>query len=81
MFELMQLESAKSMVRWCPPNGTAGFARHSVSPCSLVPLPPARMSASGALRLRPDPERRVFSMRGDPPTSVKAPAAARSAPI
>ncbi len=31
MPELMQLDSVKSMIRKLPPNGTAGFARHSVN--------------------------------------------------
>ena len=34
---LMQLESVKSMMRYSPPNGTAGLARSRVSGSSRVP--------------------------------------------
>ena len=39
--ELMRFDSAKSMRRYCPPNGTAGFARSAVSGMSRLPSPPA----------------------------------------
>src|SRR6266481_231304 len=38
---LRQLESVKSMMRYMPPNGTAGFARFLVSGYSRSPWPPA----------------------------------------
>src|SRR6478672_10590595 len=41
-----QFESVKSMMRYRPPKGTAGFARSRVSGSSRVPLPPARMTAN-----------------------------------
>src|SRR5271157_172469 len=37
----MKLLSTKSMMRYFPPNGTAGLARSLVSGCSRVPFPPA----------------------------------------
>src|SRR5580698_7566861 len=40
--ELMQLERVISMMRYCPPKGTAGFARSRVSGNSRSPAPPAR---------------------------------------
>jgi hypothetical protein len=43
--ELTQLESVKSMIRYLPANGTAGFARLSVSTPRREPSPPARMTA------------------------------------
>src|SRR4029077_7856735 len=39
--ELMQLESVMSMMRYSPPNGTAGFARSRVSGHNRSPCPPA----------------------------------------
>ena len=44
--ELRQFDRAKSMMRNFPPNGTAGFARHSVSAPRRVPRPPARTMAT-----------------------------------
>ncbi len=41
MPELTQFDSVKSMMRNLPPNGTAGFARQSVSARSRSPRPPA----------------------------------------
>jgi hypothetical protein len=38
---LARLDSAKSISRYTPPNGTAGLARSSVSGASRVPAPPA----------------------------------------
>src|SRR5205814_10264640 len=46
MFELRQLDSAKSMMRNLPPKKTAGLARRSVSCFSRLPRPPASTSAS-----------------------------------
>ncbi len=43
--ELMQLESGKSMMRYFPPNATAGFAILDVSTPSRLPCPPARSMA------------------------------------
>ena len=42
---LRLLESVKSMIRYAPPKGTAGFARSRVSGSRRDPLPPARMTA------------------------------------
>src|SRR5262249_26158559 len=41
---LMQLDRVKSMMRYSPPNGTAGLARSRVSGSSRVPLPPAKIN-------------------------------------
>ena len=41
MPELTQLDSEKSMIRYLPPNGVAGFARLSVNCISRCPRPPA----------------------------------------
>src|SRR5215831_9215581 len=46
MPELTRLESTKSMMRYLPPNGTAGLARSRVRGWSLVPCPPAITNAS-----------------------------------
>src|SRR5215469_905487 len=43
--ELMQFDSAKSMIRNFPPKNTAGLARRSVSCFSLLPRPPASTRA------------------------------------
>ena len=42
---LRQFESVKSMMRYRPPNGTAGLARSRVSGSSREPLPPANTTA------------------------------------
>ena len=42
---LIQLDSAKSTIRYPPANGTAGFARSRVNGSSREPLPPASMTA------------------------------------
>ena len=39
--ELIQLLSGKSMIRYFPPNATAGFATFAVRTPSLLPCPPA----------------------------------------
>ena len=39
--ELMQLLSGKSIMRYLPPNATAGFATFAVRTPSLLPCPPA----------------------------------------
>src|SRR4051812_32108530 len=46
MPELTQLESAKSMIRYLPANGTAGLARLTDSTDRRSPCPPARMTAT-----------------------------------
>src|SRR5215203_1517583 len=43
--ELTQLDSVKSMIRYLPPNGTAGFARTDDRIESRSPSPPARITA------------------------------------
>src|SRR4051812_38360005 len=45
MPELAMFDSTKSMMRYRPPNGTAGFARSRVSGESREPLPPAMIKA------------------------------------
>src|SRR5215471_9160989 len=42
MLALARLDSAKSISRYRPPNGTAGLARSAVSGLRRVPAPPAR---------------------------------------
>src|SRR5699024_9839881 len=39
--ELIQLLSGKSIIRYFPPNATAGFATFSVNTPNLLPWPPA----------------------------------------
>src|SRR4051812_26659086 len=41
--ELAQLERTKSMMRYFPPNGIAGFARFSARILRRLPSPPARI--------------------------------------
>src|SRR5215813_7687013 len=41
--EWRQLLSVKSMIRYRPPKGTAGFALSAVNGCNREPIPPARM--------------------------------------
>ena len=45
MSELTQFDSVKSMIRYLPPNGTAGLARSWDRIDSRSPSPPARMTA------------------------------------
>ena len=45
MSEFEQLESVKSMIRYLPPNGTAGFARSEDRIERRSPSPPARITA------------------------------------
>src|SRR5579884_1771175 len=47
MPELTQLLRVKSMMRYLPPNGTAGLARSRESTLSRSPCPPARIAAMG----------------------------------
>ena len=54
--EFRRFDSAKSMSRYCPPNGTAGLARSSVRGMSRLPSPPARTMPN--------------TLRVDMPTSV-----------
>ena len=45
MSELTQFDSVKSMIRYLPPNGTAGLARSCDRIERRSPSPPARMTA------------------------------------
>ena len=45
MSELTQFDSEKSMIRYLPPNGTAGLARTEDRIERRSPSPPARISA------------------------------------
>src|SRR5688500_17880188 len=45
MSELTQLDSGKSVIRYLPPNGTAGLARSCYRMERRSPSPPARMIA------------------------------------
>src|SRR3954452_24583527 len=45
MSELTQLDSVKSMIRYLPPKGTAGFARSWERIERRSPSPPARITA------------------------------------
>ena len=45
MPEFTQLDSVKSMIRYLPPNGTAGFARTDDRIDRRSPSPPARITA------------------------------------
>src|SRR5947209_20093688 len=51
MPELMKLLSTKSMMRYLPPNGTAGLARSFVSGYSRVPFPPASTIPNTRMRI------------------------------
>ena len=54
MPEFTQLDSVKSMIRYLPPNGTAGLARTEDRIDSRSPSPPARMTAmTGLTKRRP----------------------------
>ena len=53
MSELTQLERVKSMMRYLPPNGTAGLARSDERIESLSPSPPARITARVRFIARP----------------------------
>ena len=46
MPEFVQLLNVKSMIRYLPPKGTAGFARLFVNEFNLLPLPPANNIAT-----------------------------------
>src|SRR5262249_27600029 len=46
---LMQLDNVKSMMRYRPPNGTAGLARSRVNGSNRVPFPPARIKVNTTL--------------------------------
>src|SRR5258708_1280245 len=50
--ELMKLLMTKSMIRYRPPNGTAGLARSRVSGYSRSPIPPARIMVRTLRRAR-----------------------------
>src|SRR5438093_9421673 len=45
MPEFTQFDNGKSMMRYLPAKGTAGFARFAVSTPSREPSPPARITA------------------------------------
>src|SRR5512134_3527368 len=45
MPELTQFDNGKSIIRYLPAKGTAGFARFTVSTPSREPSPPARITA------------------------------------
>src|SRR5262249_36843077 len=47
----MKLLNTKSMIRYLPPNGTAGLARSFVRGYSRVPLPPARTIPRTRMRI------------------------------
>jgi hypothetical protein len=49
MPELTQFDIAKSMMRYMPPKYSAAFALLSVSSYSLLPRPPARITATALL--------------------------------
>ena len=52
--ELTQFDRVKSMIRYLPPNGTAGFARTDDRIESRSPSPPARITAiTGFTKRRP----------------------------
>src|ERR1044071_1342190 len=51
MPELTKLLSTKSMMRYFPPNGTAGLARSLVSGYSRVPFPPASTIPNTRIRI------------------------------
>src|ERR1700686_5423818 len=53
MPELMKLLSTKSMMRYLPPNGTAGLARSLVRGDRRVPLPPANTMPNTRMRIDP----------------------------
>ena len=52
MPEFTQLDSVKSMIRYLPPNGTAGFARTDDRMDRRSPSPPARITAITGLTKR-----------------------------
>src|SRR5690349_5573627 len=52
--EFSRFDRAKSMSRYCPPNGTAGLARSSVRGMSRLPSPPAS-TMPNTLRVAMDP--------------------------
>src|SRR5215471_15358215 len=58
---LTRLESAKSISRYRPPNGTAGLARSAVSGASRLPAPPASTIPRTRGRVTSDP----LQHRGD----------------
>src|SRR3954451_22274511 len=52
MSEFTQFDSVKSMIRYLPPNGTAGFARSWERIERRSPSPPARITAIVRFTLR-----------------------------
>src|SRR5262249_23607903 len=67
MPELTQLESVKSMIRYFPAKGTAGFARLSVRTPRREPSPPARMTARVFMKTDGFCPRALAAMLGDRP--------------
>src|SRR5262245_11945940 len=63
---LRQLDRVKSMIRYSPPNGTAGLARSRVRGSRRVPLPPASTSVRTSF-MRPG-----FPGRGRAPACMMA---------
>ena len=49
--EFTQFDSGKSMIRYFPPNGTAGFASFCVSAYNLDPWPPASNIATSSFAI------------------------------
>src|SRR5215207_5763167 len=85
--ELTQFDSVKSMIRYLPPNGTAGLARTDDRIESRSPSPPARMTAiTGFTNGRPSRgcgRRRggyEGGVQGDCRASTRVVLGARSAP-
>ena len=66
--ELIRFEIAKSIRRYCPPNGTAGLARSAVRGIRRLPSPPARMipKTFGAAGMAPH-----YDRTSGPCTSVR----------
>src|SRR3954463_4815317 len=53
MSEFTQFDSVKSMIRYLPPKGTAGFARTDDRIERRSPSPPARITAMTGFGMRP----------------------------
>src|SRR5581483_7036955 len=64
--ELTTFDSAKSMIRYFPANGTAGLARFSPRTLSRLPSPPARISVSTSIAASLPAEPRRAAARAQP---------------
>src|ERR1700749_1941579 len=64
MLPLARLDSAKSISRYRPPNGTAGFARSAVSGLRRVPAPPAGTMPRTDLTAMPGPPKTLTAAYG-----------------